>query len=118
MVKGKKGSGKKKKGGSKPDSKARAPEEIQRVRNRVRNLIVDSSEEMANRVVQSVNEGGQVAALKYLWEVSGLFPDGAEAESPEEESLAKMLMERLGLPMEIPEEKKDVEGDVESETSG
>jgi len=56
------------------DSKAKTSEEIQKVRNSVTNMILNSSEEMAARVVQSVTEGGQVAALKYLWEMAGMFP--------------------------------------------
>jgi hypothetical protein len=96
------------------DSKAKTAEEIQKVRNRVTNLILNSSVEMAGRVVQSVTEGGQVAALKYLWEMSGMFPFEA-GENGERDSLAKILLERMGLQGKAPVSAGDDEGDVESE---
>ncbi len=71
------------------DSKAKTAEEIQKVRNSVTNMILSSSEEMAARVVQSVIEGGQVAA--------------------------KILLARMGLQGKVPVIVGDEEGDVESE---
>jgi hypothetical protein len=98
----------------KADSKAKSAEEIQKVRNSVTNLILKNSQDMAARVVQSVTEGGQVAALKYLWEMSGLFPFEA-GENGENDSLAKILLARMGLEGKIPFVAGDDEGDVESE---
>ncbi len=71
---------------------------------------------MAARVVQSVTEGGQVAALKYLWEMSGLFPFEA-GENGERDSLAKILLARMGLQGKVPAptEDDDDDSDVESE---
>src|SRR3989442_2525632 len=66
--------------GPRGDSKAKTAEEIQKVRNSVTNMILNSSEEMAARVVQSVTEGGQVASLKYLWEMAGRVPFQAGGE--------------------------------------
>ena len=96
------------------DPKAKTAEEVQKVRNSVTNLILDSSQEMATRVVQSVTEGGQVAALKYLWEMAGLFPFEA-GENGERDSLAKILLARMGLQGKVPVIAGDDEGDVESE---
>jgi hypothetical protein len=96
------------------DSKAKTAEEIQKVRNSVTNLILNNSEEMAARVVQSVTEGGQVAALKYLWEMSGMFPYEA-GDNGERDSLAKILLARMGLQGKVPVIAGDDEGDVESE---
>ncbi len=96
------------------NSKAKTAEEIQKVRNTVTNMILASSKEMAARVVQSVTEGGQVAALKYLWEMSGLFPFEA-GENGERDSLAKILLARMGLQGKVPVIAGDDEGDVESE---
>src|SRR5262245_24037741 len=84
------------------DSKAKTAEEVQKLRNRVQNLIFNNSQKMAERVVQSVTEGGQVPALKYLWEMSGLFPFESSDENGERESLAKILLERMGLGDKIP----------------
>jgi len=97
------------------DSKAKSAEEIQKVRNKVTNMILSNSEEMAERVMQSVTEGGQVAALKYLWEMSGLFPFEADGENGEADCLAKVLLERMGLQGKPPVIAEDEEGDVESD---
>jgi hypothetical protein len=42
---------------------AKKAEEIQRVRNKVTNLIMDESLEMTKRAVRSVKEGGNVTSL-------------------------------------------------------
>src|SRR5712671_5221098 len=114
MTKAKTKSAEPKKSTPAADSKAKTSEEIQKVRNSVTNMILNSSEEMAKRVVQSVTEGGQVAALKYLWEMSGMFPFEA-GENGERESLAKILLARMGLQGRVPVIPGDDEGDVESE---
>ena len=104
-----------KKSAPRVDSKARPGEEIQKVRAKVTNLILRNSEEMATRVMQSVTEGGQVAALKYLWEMSGLFPFEANGENGEADSLAKVLLQRMGLQARTPASTTEEEGDVESD---
>jgi len=97
-----------------PDPKAKSKEEIQRLQNRVRNVIFDGSVEMAQRVVQSVTESGQIASLKFLWDVVGLFPEGEQDdESPD--TLAKILLERMGLEDDPDSEAPSASGDVESE---
>ena len=96
---------------------AKKPEEMQGARNRVVNLIVDSSVEMTQRVVRSVSDGGNVSALRFLWEVAGMFPAGAGAEDGEQEATAKSLLERLGLCEELRKDEAEPEGDVESEES-
>jgi hypothetical protein len=97
------------------DGKAKSKDEMQKVRNNVTNVIVDGSLEMAARVIQSVTEGGQITALKYLWEVSGLFPSEAEADDGEPDSLAKILLDRMGIEGDIPGPGVNADGDVESE---
>jgi hypothetical protein len=42
-------------------------------------------------------EAGQYQAMKYLFEMVGLFPATAVAETPQEDSLAGMLLNRLGI---------------------
>jgi hypothetical protein len=91
------------------------PEEMQGARNRVVNLIVDSSVEMTQRVVRSVSDGGNVPALRFLWEVAGMFPTAFGAEDDEQEAAAKSVLEKLGLDEEPREDEAEQEGDVESE---
>ena len=95
---------------------AKKPEDIQNVRNKITNAIVDESVDMAERIVQSVKEGGNATTLKYLWEVAGLFPAGPVAADEEQEPLARTLMHRLGFSMDaLLAGKNKEESDVESE---
>jgi len=96
---------------------AKKPDEMQSARNRVVNLIVDNSVEMTRRVVRSVSERGSVPALRFLWEVAGLFPNDPGSEDNEQEVSAKELLEKLGLYKDHAGEEADPEGDVESEES-
>jgi hypothetical protein len=112
-----------KRGARKGESRAKVtavtkkPEDIQNVRSKITNAIVDESVDMAQRVVQSVKEGGNATTLKYLWEVAGLFPAGpATASDADREPLAHTLMQRLGFSMDaLLAGKNEDEGDVESE---
>ena len=94
------------------------PEELQDARNRVINVIVDSSVDMTKRVVRSVNENGNVSALRFLWELSRMFPTSASDDVEEQESVAKLLIEKLGLYEEFPTihgSECGGKGEVESE---
>jgi hypothetical protein len=96
------------------------PDELQNARNRVTNVIVDASVDMTQRVVRSVNERGSVLALRFLWEIAGMFPTSAGGGVEEQESVAKSLIEKLGLYEEFPvshDEGSTGKGDVESESS-
>jgi len=44
------------------------------------------------------------AAIKYLFEMIGLYPDSADDDSVTEDSLARTLLLRLGLPESVPAE--------------
>jgi hypothetical protein len=114
MAKAKKGTAKK--NVARTASVAKKPEEMQKVRNQVANVIVDGSVEMAKRVVRSVSEEGNINALKFLWEFANLFPTPETEEDPEEqETLAKILLKGLRLPAELPSEEKEPGGNVELE---
>jgi len=105
--------------GPKVTGVAKKPEEMQRSRNEVVNLIVDSSVEMTQRVLRSVSEGGSLPTLKFLWEVAGMFPtaSGTTEESNQDAAVAKSLLEKLGLYEELRGDGAEPEGDVESEES-
>ena len=94
------------------------PEELQDARNRIVNVIVNSSVDMTKQAVRSVNEKGNVSALRFLWEIAGMFPTSASGDVEEQESVAKSLIEKLGLYEEfstIHGSEGDGKGDVESE---
>jgi hypothetical protein len=116
MAKARKRAARKGEARAKVTAVAKKPEDIQNVRSKITNAIVDESVEMAQRVVQSVKEGGNATTLKYLWEVAGLFPaDVATASDADREPLAHTLMQRLGFSMDtLLAGQNKPEGDVES----
>jgi hypothetical protein len=113
MAKVKKGIGKPRSSG--PSAVAKTAEEIQKVRNKVTNVIMDESPEMAKRMVRSVNERGNVATLKYLWEMAGLFPAPPDADDEGDNLLAQTLLQSMGLSKDTSPSEDDEESDVKSE---
>jgi len=60
-------------------------------------------------------KNGHYLPMKYLFEVVGLFPASAGAESPEDNSLAKTLLKSLGIdPESIRPETKVSKDSLES----
>jgi hypothetical protein len=92
--------------------KARKAVDLVEVRKNITNIVGSEAAEMALAVVDEALKG-QLAPVKYLFEVAGLYPaagDAAEAP-PEEDSLARTLLRRLGLPEDpviVPEEEPTV----------
>ena len=57
---------------------------------------------MVQHAIDAVNEDGQYQAIKYLFEMVGLYPARGDDESPIEDSLVKTLLQHLELPEETP----------------
>ena len=68
------------------------------LRREVAELIAKNAVPMVRQAIESVTEEGQYQAIKYLFEMIGLYPAATQDESPLLESLARTLLERLGLP--------------------
>ena len=51
---------------------------------------------MLGKTIEQVNDG-HYQAMKYLFEMIGLFPAPAMQDAPQEDSLAGMLLSRLGM---------------------
>jgi hypothetical protein len=69
------------------------------VRDDISKLVKSHAEKMAEAVIEE-GEKGQLAPVKYLFEMAHIFPppaDGSESAS-EEDSLAKTLLDRLNVP--------------------
>jgi hypothetical protein len=80
-------------------SGSRKPQNFGTVRKKIGNMV---GKKAVNMVGSAISEAGKghFPAMKYLFEMSGLYP-AVEAEgTPEEESLAKTLLLRLGVPEE------------------
>ena len=73
------------------------------IRKKITNIVSSEAPGMAKAGVGEALKG-ELAPMKYLFEVAGLYPpaEGTE-ERPEQNSLARMLLDKLGLP-----EKKEV----------
>jgi len=87
----------------KPSPAPRA--DISALRRQITDLVAQNAVTMVQHAIDAVNEEGQYQAIKYLFEMVGLYP-AAEAggETPVEDSLAKTLLHHLGLPETMPME--------------
>jgi hypothetical protein len=69
------------------------------VRERITNLVGNDAVEMVRTAIEEVNNGHYLA-MKYLFEIIGLYPATAADEGIQEDSLAKTLLRRLRIPEE------------------
>lgn len=67
------------------------------LRLRITELIANNAVSMVQRAIESVNEEGQYQAMKYLFEMIGIYPAVNGSEDEVEESLAQRLLQHLGL---------------------
>lgn len=90
--------------------KTKKPVDLAQVRGDIANLVGDSAADIAIEVIK-VAKTGQLAQVKYLFEVAGLYPatEGTAATQPQEGSLAHTLLRRMGLPLEPVIRDEDVE---------
>ena len=51
---------------------------------------------MVQQAIDAVKEEGQYQAIKYLFDMIGLYPAAAQDESQAQESLARTLLDHLG----------------------
>jgi hypothetical protein len=75
------------------------PKDFREVRENIAALVKNSASSIAAAVID-VAKTGQLAQAKYLFETVGLYPTGDETQSEPEESLAQILLKRMGLPTE------------------
>jgi hypothetical protein len=98
-------------------SEARAKPETNpaEVRKEVSKLVEAKAKEMAGAVIGEATKG-QLAPMKYLFEMASIYPpapDGSQA-TEEEDCLAKMLLDRLDPPAK-PTGEKDETSEVRAE---
>jgi hypothetical protein len=79
---------------------SRKPVDMDVVRQNIANLIAASAVSMVETTIAEVDKG-HYAAMKYLFELVGLFPGNLEPAAGDDDVLAKTLLRRLGLPEEI-----------------
>jgi hypothetical protein len=90
------------------------PMDMEGLRGHISNLVCADAVEMVKTTVERVKKG-QYQAMKYLFEMIGLFPATAVPDVPQEDSLAGILLNRLGISEGI---EPDVEQDNQRVNAG
>jgi hypothetical protein len=72
-------------------------EELSEVRRKISELVARNAVPMVQQAIDAVREEGQYQAIKYLFEMVGLYPASAQGDSESQDSLAEILLEQLGL---------------------
>jgi hypothetical protein len=72
-------------------------EELSELRQRISELVARNAVPMVQQAIDAVREEGQYQAIKYLFEMIGLYPASAQDDSESQDSLAQVLLEQLGL---------------------
>ena len=79
-------------------TKQAAPaEELSELRRKISDLVAQNAVPMVQQAIDAVREEGQYQAIKYLFEMIGLYPAIAQEDSEAQDSLAQVLLEQLGL---------------------
>jgi hypothetical protein len=77
---------------------ASPPLELAGLRRKITELVAQNAVPMVQQAIDAVREDGQYQAMKYLFEMIGLYPAETGAEPSTEDSLAKILLAQFGLP--------------------
>ena len=102
----------KSKSGSRSAAPAReqGPADLAAIQEQITRIVADEAVEMVRTTIGEV-EKGHYLAMKYLFEMIGLWPATTPAEETEQDSLAKTLLRHLQLPEE-PGAVTDVTGSL------
>ena len=79
--------------------KYRQATDLAAIRQQITDLVRNQAVPMVEITISEVDKG-HYAAMKYLFEMIGLYPAAAQEETQGEDSLARTLLRRLGLPEE------------------
>jgi|SRR6476620_4164953 hypothetical protein len=99
-------------------SKSRQGADLAAIRQQITDLVRNQAVPMVEITISEVDKG-HYAAMKYLFEMIGLYPAAVQEETQGEDSLARTLLRRLGLPEEpMLEAGIAKEGELDSVTDG
>jgi hypothetical protein len=79
-----------------PGQTTAEPVDMRDLRGAVRNVVCSDAMGMVEATIQQAHKG-HYQAMKCLFEMIGLFPATATPDVPQEDSLAAMLLTRLGM---------------------
>jgi hypothetical protein len=91
------------------------PKDLVEARTEIAKSVREASTRIVTQLIAKA-ENGEVAPARYLFEMVGLYPVTEEAVPKPENSLAHILLERMGLPPETDDEKQS--GWAGSESAG
>ena len=67
------------------------------LRQKITGLVARNAVAMVQCAIDGVMEEGQYQAIKYLFEMVGIYPASAGADDAPEDTLSKVLLRRLGV---------------------
>ena len=75
------------------------PVEIAQVREKIKRVVGNQAVQMVETAIAGVGKGNYLA-MKYLFEMVGIYPATIPAEPDSQDSLAKILLRNLGIEQE------------------
>src|SRR5437868_12547021 len=72
--------------------------DIAALRDRITGLVARNAVAMVQCAIDAVMEEGQFQAIKYLFEMVGIYPMAAGQSDEPDDTLAKVLLRHLGVP--------------------
>ena len=78
-------------------TEASPPPKLEAVRDKITELVARNAVPMVQQAIDAVRDEGQYQAIKYLFEMVGLYPVVTQESSEADDSLAHLLLEKLGL---------------------
>jgi hypothetical protein len=93
---------------------AQSPADLGAVRQQITDLIAKNAVGMVETTIEQAAKG-HYQAMKYLFEIVGLYPATAAEDNPEEESLAAILLGHLRIPID-PSPDEGLPSDCGSDT--
>ena len=77
--------------------------DLSALRRRITELVARNAVAMVQQAIDAVKDEGQYQAIKYLFEMIGLYPAIADDDNEAQSSLAQTLLDQLGLDADIEE---------------
>jgi hypothetical protein len=71
--------------------------DLSALRRRITELVARNAVSMVQQAIDAVKEEGQYQAIKYLFEMIGLYPAATDDESEDQSSLTQTLLDHLGI---------------------
>lgn len=92
----------------------RAPQiNLPELRQEITDLVARNALAMVQCAIDGVMEESQYQAIKYLFEMVGIYPACAEASEGSEDTLSKVLLRNLGVGATVQSEESGPDRDVQ-----